>query len=192
MIVRVFGILMVVFLAGAACLACECANVSVGEGFQQADVVFLGQVIRGDDLYGDHLFRVEKSWKGLLENRVVIAAGGFDSGYPFQPGEVYIVYALRSGDQLLASKCGGTAPLLQASEQLQDLRDRPATALLPIFRNGYPPGAYRVTFGSALAPTRHSFWNTALVTGFSVLLFQLIGFLVRGIKRRVACSRHAK
>lgn len=186
------GVVAVIFLAAQASLACPyCAPPSVSNSFELADAVFIGQVVRGEERYGDHTFRVEKAWKGIQDNRVVISARGFESDYAFQLGEVYVVYAQRSGDELFASRCGGTLPLLEAGEQLKDLRDRPATSMFRPWRSPYLTGYSTLTLAQ-MSPPRRSFWNIALVSGFFVSLFMATGFVVTKVSRRFAFPWHDK
>ena len=191
-----FCIVALTFVAAVAGSA-RCLTLDAAQSFEQADAVFLGQVVRGDEPYGEHAFRVLKSWKGINEPRVVVYGSAFTCGdYAFELGEVYLVYAHRSGDAFSTGACSGNRSLLNASEQLRDLQDRPAISLLPPARYGYgygygPPNHYRVFGRDAFRP-RRSFWNIALVTGFSVSLFVSMGFALPRLRKRLAFLRRHK
>jgi len=168
-----------------------CLGSDPAQNFERADAVFLGQAVRGNDPYGEHTFRVLKSWKGINEPRVVINGGsyGCPGAYAFQLGEVYVVYARQSDDGLTTSNCSGNREVVNAAEQLRDLQDRPAIAVMPPFRYGgygYWSSARLMTGDPIPVRTpQRSFLNMALVTGASVSFFLSLGFALPRLSRRL-------
>jgi hypothetical protein len=68
--------------------------------------------------------RVDRAWKGVESETVIVLTrwGGGDCGFPFEPGESYLVYAHGSpGEALVAGTCGRTAELSRAAADVRAL-----------------------------------------------------------------------
>ena len=113
-------------------IACSCApSPGVAESLKDSAAVFAGKVLSispsGDDpeaaMSGFKItFAVEKSWKGIRTEKVVIATspGGGMCGYHFEKEGRYLVYA--SGDKELSTGiCSRTAPLDEAAGDVAQL-----------------------------------------------------------------------
>lgn len=124
--------------------ACACIIPEVPQAFNMAHAVFMGEVTEiivprtdnpkaalADRLYSIR-FKVEKSWKGVTSQEIVILsdqgrAGCFSWG-PFLKGKKYVVYAERRSvagarikDLAVMFKCNRTALLSSASKDLTEL-----------------------------------------------------------------------
>jgi hypothetical protein len=136
--------------------ACSCAGFPTPlEELRSSDAVFVGKAVkngledpnpRDNIMIGGIRFDVEKSWKGVSDDRVDLY-GQSESYYgppeeagtivenscavPFKVGKTYLVYASGGeGDGLLAAHfCGRTGPLRGADEELEALG--PPTGPLP-------------------------------------------------------------
>ncbi|HEV3048748.1 MAG TPA: hypothetical protein VGX50_00480 [Longimicrobium sp.] len=99
--------------------------------------VFTGTVLSvRDTMIGrgaEHPFRmravtlqVDRAWKGVDSRTFVVltGTGSGDCGFPFRPGESYLVYA--GGDWPIAYVCGRTAPLARADADIHALGPAPA------------------------------------------------------------------
>ena len=128
-------------------------------GFKPADfyeTIFPGRKI---------VFVVDRSWKGVETTSVTIRTGyntGNSSGYPFEVGEYYLVYASHAyGDPekyLLTSLCHRTQKSPNASEDIAYLSHVPTLDL------DYSPAIVRTIDGNLVVAT-------LLVAGF-VYVFQ--------------------
>lgn len=124
--------------------ACSCVMPEVPQAFSEARAVFIGEVVDiveprtnnprapvADRLYAIR-FKVERSWKGLSNQEVVVLsdqgrAGCFSWG-SFVKGQRYLVYAERrtpSGSPLrnlaVLFSCNRTTLIAAASEDLKKL-----------------------------------------------------------------------
>ena len=127
-------------LLGKAALACGCVGMlsSCDRGWAAGDTIFLGRVTAvkpvDDAKPGAFLstvsarFVVEESFhgNGVSGNELTVytGSGGGDCGYPFVPGQTYLVYASPGpGDNLLhTSVCTETTPTVRAGGVLGQLR----------------------------------------------------------------------
>lgn len=130
-----FIILVGILVNSGNAFACSCVFPGTPrEELERFDAVFLGKVLDIDSLrYGYNVeFEVEKSWKGISEEKVVIGTGegGGDCGYSFEKNEVYVVYAYHDAyddyvyddyddSGLKTGICSRTAKLEYAQEDLQ-------------------------------------------------------------------------
>jgi hypothetical protein len=162
-----FGFLATIILTMGNIFACPCFVSTAADDFRNADAVFFGKVIEITPSGSSSLFtfKVEKSWKGVNTEEVVIPSGETDCDIDFALNEIYVVYARNDGGQLLTGKCTGTAELVYANEQLKDLRYKPTIPLVPARRN---------------------YWQVIYITGAFVLISLLIGFLVMRVRKRAA------
>lgn len=110
-------------------LACKCVESTLDERFTRSTAVFIGTAIAQESTRGDNAvftFRVHEPWKGVKQNRVVVATRGNEGtcGFPFKVGERYLIYAngSREGDpRVETGLCSGTMSLSQAGEVLAQL-----------------------------------------------------------------------
>jgi hypothetical protein len=150
------------------CLACDCALLSEQERLKNADAVFVGKVI-GVEASGSNtkfIFQVAKSIKGANPVEVTILGGESDCDFSFCPGTVYVVYARRFDGRLIAGACSGTAALSLTDDNVRSPAGTPA-----------PPAA---------SLPHNEYRDVAVITGASVLLSLLIGFLIMNLRRRAA------
>jgi len=111
---------LAVSLSKAQLLACSCSKPLDAPGdMSKVDVVFVGQVIKGElkdralekgsYLSRDFELKVRETLKGKLESTVHIATGlgDNDCGFDFILGNDYLVYAYGS-PQLETNMCAGT------------------------------------------------------------------------------------
>ena len=126
----VLALLFAFCVSSFSAVACSCIMPgTVAEEVERADAVFTGTVIAVDTpIYGAYVFpdvevtfTVQKYWKGVLSEPLVIhtGQGGGDCGFGFEEGESYLVYAYAddTGD-LHANICSRTAVLSDAEEDL--------------------------------------------------------------------------
>lgn len=151
---RLFALMLAANLAVAGSLvageahACSCAGGSSPSAeLESSDAVFVGKAVenglkdpdpRDNAQFGGIRFDVSKSWKGVLEDSVVLYGQGSSYYGPTEEGETmaisscavdftkgqsYLVYASRSGDDefLQANVCGRTGSLTSAKEDLASL-----------------------------------------------------------------------
>ena len=119
-------ILLVLGLAGAGALACDCLTAPVHEALQHSDAVFAGRVV--DIRYGGErsdnavTFQVEGVWKGPLARQIRVFTASDDGrcGIGFELGRRYLVYANRDERTLRAGSCSRTQRLNQHARE--DLR----------------------------------------------------------------------
>lgn len=118
--------------------ACSCLPPgSVQEEAIDADAVFAGQVTQIDPgVEKDEVkvtLNITELFKGGEETVVVGTMKYSDAcGYEFRKGKSYLVYALRSGNNLGTSLCSRTRALSQAEEDLTVLRQLPPSAIKKI------------------------------------------------------------
>ena len=75
-------------------------EIDIKEEFKTADVVFVGEVVSvtpKNSLFQEVEFDVEKSWKGVSENKTTVSTdyGDGSCAIDFKKGEKYVVYAKR-------------------------------------------------------------------------------------------------
>ena len=71
-------------------------------------------------------FKVTRVWKGDVTGPIVISTGygGGDCGFPFVPGERYLVYAYTSAGFFTTGICGRTTEVASAASDLTYLAQR--------------------------------------------------------------------
>ncbi len=117
-------------------------------------------------------FEVDKAWKGVTGNRVVLNSYQTSVDYTFQEGQSYLVYAHRgdpegNGSTLSANSCGRTALLADATADLQELG--PGAAI---------SGAGEAPRGQSVAVIGAS------VAGMLLVLIATVVLFVRRARRR--------
>lgn len=133
-----------VLIASTGAFACTCDLPSPGKTLKQqvsearkkSKAVFSGEVVEVIEdpqmAYVKVKFRVEKSWKSVLTNEVIVITGrgGGDCGYRFEVGARYLVFAYGDGTKLETNICQRTKGLADAAEDLKLLgKGRPPTTL---------------------------------------------------------------
>lgn len=120
----VFLPVMLIHLA----FACECAPITdLKEDFDRAEVVFIGKVDLVEPLTHSPYYRVRfqviKFFKGFTKELMVLktSLNPKSCDYPFKEDVEYLVYCDRFQDKLIASTCGKTKELSNASEDLKIL-----------------------------------------------------------------------
>lgn len=128
----VLGLLLLFTLPLASpASACSCLPPPPpGEALQQAEAVFLGEVV-GNRLVEDPggasgrqvTFRLLRRWKGPETAEVVVATPRDEAGCGvwFEPGEAYLVYAHPSEGHLQTTLCTRTAAATAAEADLAAL-----------------------------------------------------------------------
>jgi hypothetical protein len=108
----------------------------VVEARMQSKAVFSGEVVEiiaDPPIYSLRVkFRVEKYWKGVLSNEVIVVTGrgGGDCGYRFKVGAHYLVFAYGVDTRLGTNICQRTKELAEAAEDLKLLgKGKPRTTL---------------------------------------------------------------
>jgi hypothetical protein len=131
-------LLAALLLAVPEAEACECPRKSRSEkaDLEAADTVFSGRVISStpsaDDTELVHRFEVSGLYKGNIQRVThVVTKGGKGCGFPFKPGESYLVFS--TGHETRSTTlCGGTRVLAQAGPKRPTLKSAPcALALEP-------------------------------------------------------------
>lgn len=122
-------------LSASEIVACDCIiltdpnlQVLVNYGYKRASVVFSGKVIKIDKKPNNNFvkvtFNIEKSWKRVLENEVILTTTNSDEdcGYSFKVGEKYLVYAYvgKNINELATTICTRTS-LLNSNKDVQAL-----------------------------------------------------------------------
>jgi hypothetical protein len=108
--------------------ACSCIGASLPcDAAGRADAVFVGHVVSIESSgVGGRVaqFAIVEAFRGLQLWQVTLSDWGQDNcAYPFQMGESYLVYAIRSRDgHLSTSICARTRPVADAAEELTYLR----------------------------------------------------------------------
>lgn len=120
------ALFVVGMVAARAAVACTCVpNPPPREALEQADAVFVGEVVGIEELGGEFplrrvTLRVERPFKGVFVETVAVltAQGEIGCGFPFERGLRYLVYAYQDGGALHASFCSRTARLEDAEADL--------------------------------------------------------------------------
>ena len=122
-------------LSASEIVACDCIRledpnlqVLVNYYYKRASVVFSGKVVKIDRKPNNNFvkvaFNVEKSWKRVLENEVIVTTTNSDEdcGYSFKVGEKYLVYAYvdKNINELATTICTRTS-LLNSNKDVQAL-----------------------------------------------------------------------
>ena len=133
-----------ILLAFGSSLAysCECRDYqSTREKFRDADVIFLGEVVKFDVRPGvetnedlkffpyQATFKVEKQWKGKRQSEITtfvdINLGGMCHGFEMPVGERFLIYAPRKSGQFLVSRnfCAPSQKAEYAKDEIKKLGD---------------------------------------------------------------------
>ena len=134
---RIFVIIIFLFLSVAVSLGCECYSEPHGKVFRKTTAIFVGKLISiGDERIQKEgysplrtlTFEIEKSWKGMNGNRIIIFTNysNMCSAFEFQSGSKYLLYAykLKSYNNFyVTSECASSKELLSdsAQERVKDL-----------------------------------------------------------------------
>lgn len=104
---------MFLLCAVEVCFACDCVTLPEKESFENAEIVFEGELIGTTDvaLETAHTFLVQKSLKGLNTDVVFLFGGHTDCDYTFHPDVIYRVYARKFEDKLVTGICSGNKVL---------------------------------------------------------------------------------
>jgi hypothetical protein len=102
---------LILGMASATAMACDCVTRSEAESFANADVVFIGKATGTFTWASREDTIVEtSSWlKGNKRERVVISSYLSNCDVSFFSGYTYIVYAKTLNGELVTSICSGTA-----------------------------------------------------------------------------------
>ncbi len=170
---------LLIVMAGALLqpgpVAASCAGPppSARQAWTDAAAVFSGKVvsIKSNSLLGfpasssSVQFQVNRSWKGVTSNSVVLTSYPTSVDYMFEEGQSYLVYAHcgdleGKGNVLNANSCGRTALLADAGADLQALG--PGAAI---------PNAGEAPEGQSVAVIGASVAGMLLVLVATVVLF---------------------
>ena len=153
---------LILAMASATAMACDCVTRSEAESFANADVVFIGKATGTFTFMSEATtFEISRWLKGHQSESVSISSGHTNCDMSFIEGYTYIVYAKNINGQLMASSCSGT----KAIGWQYELRPEPSRCA----------SAYE---------TRLSYQRIAAITTLSVSLSLGLGVLVGAIKRR--------
>ena len=102
---------LLLMMTGSA-LACDCVTLSPKESFENADVIFEGELVRVGRttevwFATTYTFSVNKMLKGPRTKEVVIFGGATDCDATFFPDVIYRVYASESQGKLISGACSG-------------------------------------------------------------------------------------
>lgn len=149
------GLLLLLTFAGAkTVVACDCVTPSPNESFQNADVVFEGEVIRSTQVKENiaYTFKITNSLKGLATSEVTLFQGHTNCDPYFWPNVVYRVYAKKFEGRLISGVCSGNKVLkTRAASQTLAAKD--------------------------ISPWRDWHLKVGLLVGVSILLCLFIWFL---------------
>ncbi len=122
--------LFVSFKTASACV-CTGETPTVTQNFSDADAVFSGKIIAKTKF--NVLFKVEKFWKGVSNDKIYLSNGNTSCGSNFnKDSKRWLIYAskvqLFKGESqipaemvLLVEPCGRTTELINAQEDLKEL-----------------------------------------------------------------------
>lgn len=126
-IVRTVLLLTFLALAASAAYSCECEFASAGKKLRRSKSVFVGEVVEigpNDKSRWATVavkFKVERFWKGVKEEFIVVvgapAAAGA-CGLPVEVGKKYLIYAGRTEDGQLETSFCASRRLENAAEDL--------------------------------------------------------------------------
>ena len=154
---------LILAMAYATAMACDCGTRPEEELFESADVVFAGTVLYVDKSTGQTIVQVGRWIKGRGGDQVAVSSSL--CGYSFAEGFNYIVYAQESNGKLIAGARMGSRVIGKSPQ-------RPATLDCGTFVSR--------DFG----PRNRSFFEIAAVTGICVSLSLGLGMVVTRIRRR--------
>jgi hypothetical protein len=107
-----FFLLLTITIAKTV-IACDCVTLSPNESFQNADVVFEGEVVRISqvDQGTAYTFKVDKSLKGSAVSEVIVFEGTTNCDSHFWPDILYRVYVRKFQEKLTSGVCSGNEVL---------------------------------------------------------------------------------
>ena len=106
-------VLILVLFNGNTARACDCVTLAPDESFENADLVFTGELIAikrvlSDRLHSfDYVFRIDATLKGPYLKTVLITGSDTDCDPNFQPNVVYRVYARNYDGSFVSGACSG-------------------------------------------------------------------------------------
>ena len=116
--------LLLMLLACETALGCNCLPLSPVESYQNADVVFEGELIRTTSLPSSssfsfaYTFKVARSLKGSPGTVVAIFGDGSECDARYEPGFIYRVYAKETDRTLTSGTCAGNELVGAANEMV--------------------------------------------------------------------------
>lgn len=127
-------LLSATFISAGRASACTCGELTLAQQRCNATAIFLGKVVskkRSDAVEKNGvevILKVEKAWKGRIEQTVTVYTGATDDLYPFvnlcatpfKIGKRYLVFTYGT-DKLATDVCTGTAGLPDAKEAIKRL-----------------------------------------------------------------------
>lgn len=152
-------LLLAALIPAAPAYACSCAAApSALEALAQASATFSGRVIDIDAPAGYEPLRVrfdvETVWKGPVQQEIEVrtARDSAGCGFVFERDVSYLVYAYEADGALVTTLCSRSAPLDQASQDLEALGQGtvPAEPDSPIRWPLLAAGVVLVSAGAAL------------------------------------------
>ena len=134
---QLIGVLLCMVGSAGVSVACTCMHLKgdPAGAFTTGSAVFSGKVLKitegkssppATDLKELTVkFRVEKSWKLIRKDEVMVFTVNTSSlcGFPFTVGESYLVYA-RGGNKLYTDICTRTVHVMGAKQDLEYLNRR--------------------------------------------------------------------
>ena len=116
--------LLFMLVASETALACDCVPLSPVESYNNADVVFEGELIRTTSLPLSsrfafaYTFKVNRPLKGSAGTVVSIFGAGNECDATYEPGFVYRVHAKEADGTLTSGACAGNAIVGAANARL--------------------------------------------------------------------------
>ena len=118
-------LLCLISLAAPTSHACECRSIgSPRKELKKASAVFVGEVVEAGvgGSSSRYKFRVERYWKGVREEYIIISVGYGLCARPFTVGQKWLVYAFDYEKEGLTSDvCTRTKRLTVADDDLKAL-----------------------------------------------------------------------
>ena len=167
MLRKVIFVTLILAMASATAMACDCVTRSEADSFANADVVFIGKAT-GPWTWGSReatIFETSRWLKGNRRESVVISSQLSNCDFSFFHGYTYVVYANNHDGELMASSCSGTR-VIDAQFVVR----------------GQPAGCGN--YDNRLSYFRIAYPRIAAITALSVTLSISFGLLVGAIKRR--------
>lgn len=112
-------VLLLMLSAGRTALACDCVTGTPQQSFEEADLVFEGELIRSANLGQNaqswqnmtYTLEVSKLFKGPSLKEITIVGGESNCDYNFSPNTVYRVYARNYDGKWITGACFGNQVL---------------------------------------------------------------------------------
>jgi len=107
----------------ASSIRCFIEPKSVKKALQRSAAVFSGEVlaVKSGPYFLQARFRVERSWKGVEAEEVLVSTDGSAESPHYRVGEQYLVFAGRTNNGLFTGSCSRTKRLELAETDLQQL-----------------------------------------------------------------------